>query len=311
MVVKILVSEWISVWNQNCLSLFVYILTSSLISSDSAHLDRDTRQHVSRPWQSRPLWTSWPPSTMSRSWWWRPRSPARRRRRLARLERERPGWRRLAREAPPRPPSTRWPWVTPRPGPRYTASCPPTAAGAPAWSSKWGQALGQVCVKLLLITQFYRVYCLDPVLLIGLPVWIMSPLTITSFRPSPRRGRLIGCAAPTRWHAVPSWPRDQPLAFQGLDMDSATSGRAPLPWEVDLPPSNMFKVRSFRHNGFSALNWVYAGGGESGHSAAHRSGQDLPQVPGQRGHDLWRMLRQGEKGKLFSKGQMPTSSWEE
>ena len=30
--------------------------------------------------------------------------------------------------------------------------------------------------------------------------------------------------------------------FQGLDMDSATSGRAPLPWEVDLPPSNMFKV---------------------------------------------------------------------
>jgi len=28
---------------------------------------------------------------------------------------------------------------------------------------------------------------------------------------------------------------------KGLDMDSATSGRAPLPWEIDLPPSNMFK----------------------------------------------------------------------
>ena len=41
----------------------------------------------------------------------------------------------------------------------------------------------------------------------------------------------------------------QPLTFQGLDMDSATSGRAPLPWEVDLPPSNMFKVRRFCANG--------------------------------------------------------------
>ena len=38
--------------------------------------------------------------------------------------------------------------------------------------------------------------------------------------------------------------------FQGLDMDSATSGRAPLPWEVDLPPSNMFKVWRFRAHGF-------------------------------------------------------------
>ena len=28
---------------------------------------------------------------------------------------------------------------------------------------------------------------------------------------------------------------------KGLDMDSATSGRAPLPWAMDLPPSNMFK----------------------------------------------------------------------
>ena len=28
---------------------------------------------------------------------------------------------------------------------------------------------------------------------------------------------------------------------KGLDMDSATSGRAPLPWEIELPPSNMFK----------------------------------------------------------------------
>ena len=46
----------------------------------------------------------------------------------------------------------------------------------------------------------------------------------------------------------------QPLTFQGLDMDSATSGRAPLPWEVELPPSNMFKVRSSRDDGFSALN---------------------------------------------------------
>ena len=28
---------------------------------------------------------------------------------------------------------------------------------------------------------------------------------------------------------------------KGLDMDSATSGRAPLPWEMDCPPSNLFK----------------------------------------------------------------------
>ena len=28
---------------------------------------------------------------------------------------------------------------------------------------------------------------------------------------------------------------------KGLDMDSATSGRAPLPWDIELPPSNMFK----------------------------------------------------------------------
>ena len=28
---------------------------------------------------------------------------------------------------------------------------------------------------------------------------------------------------------------------KGLDMDSATSGRAPLPWEIDCPPSNVFK----------------------------------------------------------------------
>lgn len=28
---------------------------------------------------------------------------------------------------------------------------------------------------------------------------------------------------------------------KGLDMDSATSGRAPQPWEIDCPPSNMFK----------------------------------------------------------------------
>ena len=35
--------------------------------------------------------------------------------------------------------------------------------------------------------------------------------------------------------------------LQGLDMDSATSGRAPLPWEIELPPSNMFKVCSCLH----------------------------------------------------------------
>ena len=28
---------------------------------------------------------------------------------------------------------------------------------------------------------------------------------------------------------------------KGLDMDSATSGRAPLPWEIDCPPSSVFK----------------------------------------------------------------------
>ena len=28
---------------------------------------------------------------------------------------------------------------------------------------------------------------------------------------------------------------------KGLDLDSATSGRAPLPWEVDEPPLSMFK----------------------------------------------------------------------
>ena len=36
-------------------------------------------------------------------------------------------------------------------------------------------------------------------------------------------------------------PQYSALIGQGLDMDSATSGRAPLPWEVELPPSCVFK----------------------------------------------------------------------
>ena len=240
--------SWLSesVWNLSCLSLFVYILTSALISfllfiltgiRDNMFRDLDNPAPPGHPgsgqqWagaggdQGAWPWGGWGGGARAQGGWWG--SP---------------------RPAPPQPSQPE------RHRGQDLATQPrvhPLLLGL-----RRGQA-NEVRLLENLVSEFcwsYNslVYSPNPLLLIGLPVWIMSPLTITSYRPSPRRGRQTGCAAPTRWHAPGSWP-SQPLSFQGLDMDSATSGRAPLPWEVDLPPSNMFKVWRFRAHGF--LLWT-------------------------------------------------------